>query len=1166
MGGDYTRISFDPWDDFSSLLMQQGRVQLDQDWNGMADILRRRWQSETVDVVGRCAFPRTAVHGPGTPGPFQISASGGGLTIGVGRAYVDGLQPENHGKHGPQDPLEIDGVLDELRGNAPIAYAEQPYYPKDVQPNLPTGAGPHLVYLDLWEREVTFVERPELVERALGFDTSTRLQTAWQVKVLPNVGQIKCDTPGAQIPGWNDATRASAGRLSTDGKGTPQATDPCTIPPTGGYRGTENRLYRVEIHKGGTEGQATFKWSRDDGSVATIIMALNSGRDELTVGSTGRDAVLRFSKDDWVEVTDDWRELTGQAGEMRKVQSIDDSAGKILLTAALPAGAFDPTKAERHTRVRRWDQKGVVYDEANNQIGDVDTNGGVIKVPAATTPAVQVALEKGIVVTFNTEPAGGRFKVGDFWVFAARTVDSSVEKLRRAPPRGVHHHYCRLAVVTFPSTATDCRTLWPPEAGAGGCDCTVCVSAESHNSGTLTIQKAIDEVLAQGGTVCLGPGVYNLGQTPLMMMAANSLHLRGQGWTTALLYLGEGPALTVQRSFEVTISDLAIFSAGRSEPSPSAAGAASPTVALVNCVATTIERCAVARLGAMRAQTRTRSTTSEAHASSVGATGTATWWGSAAGAGLTGGAAIGLGGFQLQVEIRENLLLGTRGVSSIGAPMGQAPTRTATTAAAVVTYDFLLIANLRIRDNVIAAVRRAVSIDGLALQVGDCRIAGNLVIGCVDAGVVSAGVMLDLLSKDTRLDGRVDILSNQLNVVGHGVVVSSDRTRVVDNDIAGLISARHSAGVVVTGGLLRGMLQDCQILDNRIRGVGGDGIALGRNQLDPQSTERLLIARAVIIKNNQIEGVGGNGIAMDSSARATGLSVHNNQLTGMGLAADSKTPSVMGIRVARATLAEISSNTVAGVGSSSQPGPRLRGLQAIACPSVRVSGNQIVDLGPPNDVLFQDAVGIEVLLVLDHVDVQDNTVRRAQGNFPEKPDQGAWRALNVGAIPTQLVGIGTAAQPIMVEATLAGKPVHYVHLAGNLYTLVKGTVHVLPRGKEFISVRGNLLESFGGRTPVEIGTAGGCQFIDNRCFHTSTQGTSTVPAPPAAEITAGAMIVSGNYVEGPARATTAVALNTFGTGAPYTIVGNITSGEIAVDGQQLSQMGAPWAPLNVLTP
>ena len=42
MSGDYSRVRFDPKNDFSGVLMQQGRVQLDADWNELVALLDRR--------------------------------------------------------------------------------------------------------------------------------------------------------------------------------------------------------------------------------------------------------------------------------------------------------------------------------------------------------------------------------------------------------------------------------------------------------------------------------------------------------------------------------------------------------------------------------------------------------------------------------------------------------------------------------------------------------------------------------------------------------------------------------------------------------------------------------------------------------------------------------------------------------------------------------------------------------------------------------------------------------------------------------------------------------------------------------------------------------------------------------------------------------------------
>ena len=63
---------------FSAVLMQQGRVQLDADWNEQGAILDRRWRAETTDLIGRCGVPKE------TPDGFKITAAGDTFTIGPG--------------------------------------------------------------------------------------------------------------------------------------------------------------------------------------------------------------------------------------------------------------------------------------------------------------------------------------------------------------------------------------------------------------------------------------------------------------------------------------------------------------------------------------------------------------------------------------------------------------------------------------------------------------------------------------------------------------------------------------------------------------------------------------------------------------------------------------------------------------------------------------------------------------------------------------------------------------------------------------------------------------------------------------------------------------------------------------------------------------------------
>ena len=306
----------------------------------------------------------------------------------------------------------------------------------------------------VYPRELTQLEQPDLVEQAVGVDTATALQTVWQVRVLADVGlNVTCATPLEQIPAWQALTRPSGARLTTKGIEVAANDDPCIIAPGGsGYRGLENQLYRVEIHNAGPVGTATFKWSRDNASIGTHVISAQGAR--LNVASLGRDAVLRLNVGDWIEITDDVRELSGSPPEMRRITRVVTQTRTIEIDSALPAATFPvdaqgQLDAKRHTRIRRWDQKGA----------PLDASGGVLRVPPA---GEVVMLENGVQVAFDLEGDGSEFKAGDYWTFVARTAGAWVEPLKQAPPQGIHRHYGRLAVLTLPGAVSDCRVLWPP--------------------------------------------------------------------------------------------------------------------------------------------------------------------------------------------------------------------------------------------------------------------------------------------------------------------------------------------------------------------------------------------------------------------------------------------------------------------------------------------------------------------------------------------------------------------------------------------------------------------------------------------------------------------------------------------------------------------------------
>jgi hypothetical protein len=538
MSGDYSRKRFDPEKHFQGVLRQQGRVDLDADWNEYIDIQDRRWRAETIDVIGRCGVPAE------TPDGFKIQVSGGQLAIGQGRIYVDGFLAENHGA-----AFVFNAALEERYGTAAIAAQDQPY---GSTPIVLTPGVRSLVYVDVWRREVTHLQEPGLIEPAVNVDTTTRNQTAWQVRLLSDIApDVTCQTPFGEIANWPAGNFPSAARLTSATVAVTTEPDPCLVPPSGGYRGLENHLYRVEVHDVTSAGAMRVKWSRENAHVATQVVEILPGGAGLRVASLGRDDVLRFKTGDWVEITSDSREFSGLPGEMRKV-TVEDASQTVTFTGALPATEFPEgvTDAANHVRIIRWDQSGIVRRPDGTELINLDlTTDGLILLTAADPSFL---LEYGIQVTLNVL-AGGSAHSGDNWCFAARTADADIEKLDQAAPLGIHHHFCKLAIIEPDGKVVDCRTVFPPLTKlTPGC-CTVVVRPGE------SIQAALDSLPATGGCVCLRVGQHEI-QAPLRIEKSNvTLHgetlgarvVRNDGAT--LLQVGTPGGLLLEN---VAVADL----------------------------------------------------------------------------------------------------------------------------------------------------------------------------------------------------------------------------------------------------------------------------------------------------------------------------------------------------------------------------------------------------------------------------------------------------------------------------------------------------------------------------------------------------------------------------------------------------------------------------------
>src|SRR6187397_2544859 len=115
MASDISRVRFDPLRDYAGVVLQQGRLLLDADFNEYVALLDRRLRAETCDLTsfgpdpghaGVAWVPRQ------TPDAFRLTVAAGAITIGRGRMYVDGFLAENHGL----EPLAFDPLLSEQMG------------------------------------------------------------------------------------------------------------------------------------------------------------------------------------------------------------------------------------------------------------------------------------------------------------------------------------------------------------------------------------------------------------------------------------------------------------------------------------------------------------------------------------------------------------------------------------------------------------------------------------------------------------------------------------------------------------------------------------------------------------------------------------------------------------------------------------------------------------------------------------------------------------------------------------------------------------------------------------------------------------------------------------------------------------------------------------------
>jgi len=454
MKGDFSRLTFDATKHFRRVLMQQGRVQLDADWNEQTAILLHHLQSLAKDLIGE--------HG----GPADLidSVNGNVLKRNLGFEIIfeaarvdkfseldtdqknalktlisDGKPPIAIGK----GHYYVDGILCEIDDDT--SFSKQPDYSWPKDKNL--AEGNFLVYVDVWERHITCIEDDNIREVALGGpDTATRAKLVWQVKVTNKYwknagnGYVEDDIPANQGDwrtwvssnwnGWFDHWQPqNRGRLKARAKqDRKKDLDPCITSPEASYRGIENQLYRVEIHKEGIawdgkestkNNAAAFKWSRDNGSV---VAGIKLNGTEISV-----DNPRGFTAGQWMELTNDNQERRENAGTLFKIKKIDDDLFTLDAPNPIIKPADVPNDEDWPTKARQWDSDTTLVEEAK-----------------------WLKLADGVEIQFQPSALiPNRYRIGDYWLVPVRVATGDVEWPSDVgkPPHGVEHHYAPLAII-----------------------------------------------------------------------------------------------------------------------------------------------------------------------------------------------------------------------------------------------------------------------------------------------------------------------------------------------------------------------------------------------------------------------------------------------------------------------------------------------------------------------------------------------------------------------------------------------------------------------------------------------------------------------------------------------------------------------------------------------
>jgi len=428
-GSDRARVSYDPQQQYRTVVMQQGRVTLEADWNESQQIQSEEARNETLDIVGRTG---TCDDG------FRITQ--------------DLAAPDFHIEAGT---MYLGGERIHLAPRT--SYSEQPDWLSPDPPN-PSPPADELIYLHLIEQEVSAVEDSDLKDVALGGpDTAQRTRILRRIERLA-VPSLDCGEALKQaIQQWNAAgldllpkslrlIPQAMLKVGFDPTGT--APDPCDPTVQGGFLGALNQLIRIQI-----SGSTSFLWGYDNASFLYRVNVVDLST--LQLQSAPVDAFHQPRAQQAVEIILPTARLNngeyvaaGSGLVQTLLAAYDPQTQQIKLPTPLPS-SFQSANPPPRVYLRVWEQELTFTPNVPIDLG---------------TTGVQVTLQPG---------TGGAFHVGDFWHFAVRPGAGQTVYPERyvsafQPAEGPRQWVCPLAVITWPvnvggtAIVQDCRQTFYP--------------------------------------------------------------------------------------------------------------------------------------------------------------------------------------------------------------------------------------------------------------------------------------------------------------------------------------------------------------------------------------------------------------------------------------------------------------------------------------------------------------------------------------------------------------------------------------------------------------------------------------------------------------------------------------------------------------------------------